>query len=196
MKKIIKTAFISVFHKEGLEEIVRNLHKSKIKIFSTGGTADFIDELHIPVIRAENLTGFSSILGGRVKTLHPKIFGGILARRDIPEDISELAKHKIPEIDLVIVDLYPFEKTVASGASHDEIIEKIDIGGITLIRAAAKNYKDVLIIPCVKCYRELKYILKNGGNTTIEQRKKLAIKAFEISHLYDSEVFWYLYFNS
>ena len=143
----IKKALISVFDKEGINEIVKLLNDLDVEIFSTGGTQSFIEKLGVPVTPVESLTEYPSILGGRVKTLHPKVFGGILSRRDNPNDKKELEEYNIPEIDLVVVDLYPFEETVQSGASHEDIIEKIDIGGISLIRAAAKNYKDVVIIP-------------------------------------------------
>ena len=145
--KRIKRALISVYHKDGIGEIARKLNESGVEILSTGGTYDFLQKLSIPVIPVEDITSYPSILGGRVKTLHPKIFGGILGRRDVDSDLKSFSEYGIPEIDLVIVDLYPFEDTVASGASHEDIIEKIDIGGISLIRAAAKNYNDVVIIP-------------------------------------------------
>ena len=143
----IKSALISVYDKSGLEPIIHRLNELGVTIYSTGGTQAFVEELGVAVERVEDLTSYPSILGGRVKTLHPKVFGGILNRRNHPEDQSQIAEFEIPEIDLVIVDLYPFEATVASGAAHDEIIEKIDIGGISLIRAAAKNYQYVFIIP-------------------------------------------------
>lgn len=144
--KNIKSALISVYHKDGLEEIIQKLNQSGVHFYSTGGTKDFIEGLGIAVTAVEEITGYPSILGGRVKTLHPKVFGGILARRENEGDLKQLAQYEIPEIDLIIVDLYPFEATVASGAAHDDIIEKIDIGGISLIRGAAKNYKDVVIV--------------------------------------------------
>lgn len=150
--KKIQSALISVFDKEGLGPIVQELHKNKVVIYSTGGTQKFIEDLDIPVVRVEDLTSYPSILGGRVKTLHPKVFGGILNRRDNESDQEQIAEFEIPSLDLVIVDLYPFEDTVASGAGHADIIEKIDIGGISLIRAAAKNYKDVVIIPSKNQY--------------------------------------------
>ncbi|MDA9169304.1 bifunctional phosphoribosylaminoimidazolecarboxamide formyltransferase/IMP cyclohydrolase PurH, partial [Crocinitomicaceae bacterium] len=152
VRKEIKSALISVFDKGGLEPIVKALHKNGVTIYSTGGTQSFIEDLDIPVVRVEDLTSYPSILGGRVKTLHPKVFGGILNRRDHEEDQAQIAEYEIPNLDLVIVDLYPFEDTVASGADHGSIIEKIDIGGISLIRAAAKNYKDVVIIPSKNQY--------------------------------------------
>jgi phosphoribosylaminoimidazolecarboxamide formyltransferase / IMP cyclohydrolase len=185
--KSIKSALISVYYKEGLAELVQELHKNKVLIYSTGGTQTFIESLKIPVIAVETLTNFPEILGGRVKTLHPTIFGGILNRRNLESDKEAIQKHGIPEIDLVIVDLYPFEETVAAGGSHEENIEKIDIGGISLIRAAAKNYKDVVIIPSVKCYSDLKELLiSQSGATTYEQRKKFAAEAFHISSHYDT----------
>jgi phosphoribosylaminoimidazolecarboxamide formyltransferase / IMP cyclohydrolase len=185
--KSIKSALISVYYKEGLAELVQELHKNKVLIYSTGGTQTFIESLKIPVIAVETLTNFPEILGGRVKTLHPTIFGGILNRRNLESDKEAIQKHGIPEIDLVIVDLYPFEETVAAGGSHEENIEKIDIGGISLIRAAAKNYQDVVIIPSVKCYSDLKELLiSQSGATTYEQRKKFAAEAFHISSHYDT----------
>ena len=144
--KRMKTALVSVFHKDGLDEIITMLHKEGVQLLSTGGTQEFIESLGVPCQRVEDLTGYPSILGGRVKTLHPKVFGGILGRRDLESDQVQMVNYEIPEIDLVIVDLYPFEATVASGASHEAIIEKIDIGGISLIRAAAKNHKEVVIV--------------------------------------------------
>jgi phosphoribosylaminoimidazolecarboxamide formyltransferase/IMP cyclohydrolase len=190
--KTIKTALISVYHKDGLLPIIKKLNKLGVQIISTGGTEKFIKKQNIPVIAVENLTGFPSILGGRVKTLHPKIFGGILARRDNKSDKEELHKYKITEIDLVIVDLYPFEKTVKNSTSEQEIIEKIDIGGISLIRAAAKNFKDVLCISSMEQYDELIDILNlYNGETSILQRKKFAAKAFNISSHYDTTIFNY-----
>jgi phosphoribosylaminoimidazolecarboxamide formyltransferase/IMP cyclohydrolase len=150
--KTLKNALISVYHKEGLEPIVKQLVRFGVNIYSTGGTQSYLEELGATVLPVEELTGYPSILGGRVKTLHPKIFGGILGRREHQGDLSQLAEYEIPELDLVIVDLYPFEDTVASGASEGDIIEKIDIGGISLIRAAAKNYKDVVIVPSKEQY--------------------------------------------
>jgi phosphoribosylaminoimidazolecarboxamide formyltransferase/IMP cyclohydrolase len=153
--KKIKTALVSVFHKENLDKIVTKLNDLGVKILSTGGTKSFIESLGVEVTAVESLTGYPSILGGRVKTLHPKVFGGILSRRDNQGDVSQLTEYEIPEIDLVIVDLYPFEDTVASGAEEQDIIEKIDIGGISLIRAAAKNFKDVVIVPSQNEYQPL-----------------------------------------
>ena len=158
--KRIQSALISVFYKEGLADIVRILHKSGVKIYSTGGTFNFINELNIPAEKVEDLTSFPSILGGRVKTLHPSVFGGILARRENKEDLEQLTKYKIPEIDLVIVDLYPFEETLVSTDNEEEIIEKIDIGGISLIRAAAKNYNDVLVVSGREQYSDILKIIK------------------------------------
>lgn len=195
VKKEIKSALISVFDKGGLAPIVEKLHENGVTIYSTGGTQSFIEEMNIPVERVEDLTSYPSILGGRVKTLHPKIFGGILNRRDLQDDQTQIAEYDIPEIDLVIVDLYPFEDTVASGADHKAIIEKIDIGGISLIRAAAKNYKDVVIIPSKDQYAPFLSILENNGAaTTEEDRKNFARDAFNVSSHYDTHI--YGYFNN
>jgi phosphoribosylaminoimidazolecarboxamide formyltransferase/IMP cyclohydrolase len=185
--KRIQSALISVFDKTGLEPLIKELNNKNVVIYSTGGTQAFIENLGVPVIRVEDLTSYPSILGGRVKTLHPKIFGGILNRRDNLEDAAQLKTFEIPEIDLVVVDLYPFEATVNSGASHDEIIEKIDIGGISLIRAAAKNYNDVVIISMQSQYENLVQILQNQeGCTTTIQRKDFAGAAFHVSSHYDT----------
>jgi len=190
--KKIQSALVSVYHKDGLEPIVRELHKQGVIFYSTGGTEAFLKELNIPVVAVEDLTSYPSILGGRVKTLHPKVFGGILNRRDFEGDQQQIAEFDIPEIDLVIVDLYPFEATVASGGSESEIIEKIDIGGISLIRAAAKNFNDVVIIPAMDYYQEfLDIISAQKGETTIEQRKMFAREAFHISSNYDTHIFNY-----
>lgn len=190
--KIIKSALISVFDKTGLAPIVQELHKNGVVLYSTGGTQSFIEELKIPVVRVEDLTSYPSILGGRVKTLHPKVFGGILNRRDLEEDQAQIAEFEIPEIDLVIVDLYPFEATVAAGSGHDEIIEKIDIGGVSLIRAAAKNYKDVVILPCQAEYASfLELIIAQNVETTLGQRKTFAQEAFNVTSHYDSQIFKY-----
>jgi phosphoribosylaminoimidazolecarboxamide formyltransferase / IMP cyclohydrolase len=190
--KKIKTALISVYYKDQLEEIVRMLDSLKVSIVSTGGTKDFIEKLGIQVTAVEFLTGYPSILGGRVKTLHPKVFGGILARLDHDSDNHELEQYDIKPIDLVVVDLYPFEETLTSGAAKEEIIEKIDIGGISLIRAAAKNYTDVVIIPSKDQYPQLQDILANGkGMTNLEQRKNLAMEAFQVTSHYDSAIFSY-----
>ena len=187
--KRIKSALISVFYKDGLEDIVKALDSQGVTIYSTGGTQKFIEELGIHPVAVESLTGYPSILGGRVKTLHPKVFGGILARRDMYSDGEQLAQYEIPEIDLVIVDLYPFEQTVASGASEADIIEKIDIGGISLIRAGAKNFNDVVIIPSKAEYTELLDILNaQGAETTLAQRKVFAEKAFGVSSHYDTAI--------
>lgn len=188
MKKEIKSALISVFNKDGLSEIVKLLHKSGVKIISTGGTAKFIRELNIPVTEVEDIAKFPSIFGGRVKTLQPEIFGGILNRRDNLEDKKEKDKYKILDIDLVIVDLYPFEETLASGGTPEEIIEKIDIGGVSLIRAAAKNFNDVVVIPSKNQYNEFARIIKNGAETTLEERKKFAGNAFELTSTYDGAI--------
>ena len=191
-KRIIKNALISVFHKDGLGPIVQQLNQLGIEIYSTGGTQKFIEEEGIKVNRVEDLTSYPSILGGRVKTLHPNIFGGILSRRELESDKEQLNQYNIPEFDLVIVDLYPFEKTVLSGASEQDIIEKIDIGGISLIRAAAKNFKDVLIVSERSQYSELLSILENGkGDTDLNTRNKFAGKAFNISSHYDTAIFNY-----
>ena len=188
--KRIKSALISVFYKDGLEDIVRALDAHGVTIYSTGGTQKFIEGLGIQPVAVESLTGYPSILGGRVKTLHPKVFGGILARRDMFSDGEQLNEYEIPEIDLVIVDLYPFEQTVASGASEQDIIEKIDIGGISLIRAAAKNFADVVIVPAVDYYQEfLKLYTAQDGCTTLEQRHRFAAYAFNVSSHYDTAIF-------
>ena len=188
----IKNALISVFHKDGLSPIVKKLEKLGIEIYSTGGTQSFIEEEGIKVNRVEDLTSYPSILGGRVKTLHPNVFGGILSRRELDSDKEQLNQYNIPEFDLVIVDLYPFEKTVQSSATEQDIIEKIDIGGISLIRAAAKNYKDVLIVSEMNQYFDVLNILENGNGTTqLETRKKFASKAFNISSHYDTAIFKY-----
>ncbi|NHN26686.1 bifunctional phosphoribosylaminoimidazolecarboxamide formyltransferase/IMP cyclohydrolase [Flavobacterium jejuense] len=193
--KKITAALISVFDKTGLEPIVKTLHQNHVTIYSTGGTEAFIKELGIPVVPVEEVTDYPSILGGRVKTLHPKVFGGILNRQDNTTDVAQMEEYNIPQIDLVIVDLYPFEKTVASGASEADIIEKIDIGGISLIRAAAKNFKDTVIVPSVEEYTSfLDFYTKENGATTIEQRKLLATKAFHVSSHYDTAIF--NYFNT
>ena len=187
--KKIKTALISVYHKDGLEDILARLSKEGVKLLSTGGTQKFIESLGYECEKVEDITTYPSILGGRVKTLHPKIFGGILARRDNPDDQQQMEQYDIPAIDLVIVDLYPFEQTVASGASEQEIIEKIDIGGISLIRAGAKNFKDVVIIPSKAEYPVLLELLKkNGAQTEIEDRKLFAERAFGVSSHYDTAI--------
>ncbi len=193
--KTVQSALISVFDKTGLEPIVKQLHQQNAIIYSTGGTEDFIKNLGIPVVAVEDVTSYPSILGGRVKTLHPKVFGGILNRQDNPTDVEQMQEFDIPQIDLVIVDLYPFEKTVASGASETDVIEKIDIGGISLIRAAAKNFKDTVIVPSVDEYEVfLQMLIDGNGATTLEQRKYLATKAFHVSSHYDSAIF--NYFNT
>jgi phosphoribosylaminoimidazolecarboxamide formyltransferase / IMP cyclohydrolase len=190
--KTITSALISVYKKDNLKEIASKLNDLKIKIYSTGGTYSFISEMGINVQSVEDLTGYPSILGGRVKTLHPKVFGGILARREDQNDISQLSQYKIPRIDLVIVDLYPFEETVESGGSDSDIIEKIDIGGISLIRAAAKNHKDVLVISHRSQYEKLMQLLdEKGGITSYEDRRYFAAEAFNISSHYDSIIFGY-----
>ena len=190
--KTAQGALISVFHKDGLEPIVRELHKNGVVLYSTGGTETFIKELGIPVVPVEDLTYYPSILGGRVKTLHPKVFGGILNRRNLAEDQTQMAEFDIPQIDIVIVDLYPFEKTVASGGTPQEIIEKIDIGGISLIRAAAKNFQDVLCVADRADYPAVLEVLqKNNGGTTLAERQFFAAKAFNTSSHYDSAIFHY-----
>ena len=187
--KKIKTALISVYHKDGLEDILERLNKEGVKLLSTGGTQKFIESLGYECEKVEDITTYPSILGGRVKTLHPKIFGGILARSDNPDDQKQMEQYDIPAIDLVIVDLYPFEQTVASGASEQDIIEKIDIGGISLIRAGAKNFKDVVIIPSKAEYPVLLELLKkNGAQTEIEDRKLFAERAFGVSSHYDTAI--------
>lgn len=190
--KKIKTALISVYHKDGLDEILSLLNKDGVKFLSTGGTKSFIESLGYQCDAVEALTGYPSILGGRVKTLHPKVFGGILNRRDNSGDKEQIATYEIPEIDLVIVDLYPFVDTVASGASDDDIIEKIDIGGISLIRAAAKNYNDVVIVASKDQYSPLAEMLKKqGAESTLAERRWFAKEAFAVSSSYDSSIFSY-----
>lgn len=190
--KTIKSALISVFHKDGLAPIVEKLNDLDVTIYSTGGTEKFIKELGINVVPVEDVTSYPSILGGRVKTLHPKVFGGILNRQDHEGDIAEMKEYEIPQIDLVIVDLYPFEKTVASGAPEQDIVEKIDIGGISLIRASAKNFKDTFTVSSMEQYDEFLEILsEKNGETSIEQRKKFAAKSFNISSHYDTAIFNY-----
>ncbi|MDP2414764.1 bifunctional phosphoribosylaminoimidazolecarboxamide formyltransferase/IMP cyclohydrolase [Daejeonella sp.] len=188
----IKNALISVYYKDNLEPLIRQLHEQGVIFYSTGGTEKFIRELGTDVIAVEDLTGYPSILGGRVKTLHPKVFGGILNRRENKEDKAQIWQYEIPEIDLVIVDLYPFEETLKSGASEADIIEKIDIGGISLIRAAAKNFNDVVIIASKDDYKTLGDILtENGGYTTLSHRKAFARQAFNVSSHYDTAIFNY-----
>lgn len=185
----IKTALVSVFHKDGLDELLAKLNDEGVKFLSTGGTQKFIESLGYECQKVEDVTTYPSILGGRVKTLHPKIFGGILGRRENEEDKEQMAQYEIPEIDLIIVDLYPFEDTVASGASDADIIEKIDIGGISLIRAGAKNFKDVVIVPSKAEYGMLLDLLnKKGAETDIEDRKKFAERAFGVSSHYDTAI--------
>ena len=187
--KQIKTALVSVFHKDGLDDLLKKLQDEGVKFLSTGGTQQFIESLGIECQKVEDLTSYPSILGGRVKTLHPKVFGGILGRRDNEGDREQMAKYEIPEIDLVIVDLYPFEQTVASGAAEADIIEKIDIGGISLIRAGAKNFRDVVIVPSKAEYSVLLDILnRKGAKTDIEDRRLLAERAFGVSSHYDTAI--------
>ncbi len=193
--KTAKSALISVFSKDGLAPIVKKLDELNVTIYSTGGTEKFIKDLGVNVIPVEDITSYPSILGGRVKTLHPKVFGGILNRQNNDSDVAELEQYEIPQIDIVIVDLYPFEKTVASGAPEQDIIEKIDIGGISLIRAAAKNFADVTCVASVDDYAEFLSVISEGnGNISIEDRKRFAAKAFNVSSHYDSAIF--NYFNS
>ncbi|HAN17088.1 MAG: bifunctional phosphoribosylaminoimidazolecarboxamide formyltransferase/IMP cyclohydrolase [Bacteroidetes bacterium GWC2_33_15] len=190
--KQIKSALISVYDKTNLEPIIKKLNQLHVKIFSTGGTKDYIEKLGVPVTAVEDLTNYPSILGGRVKTLHPKIFGGILTRRNNESDKKQIEEYQIPEIDLVIVDLYPFEATVASGANEQEIIEKIDIGGISLIRATAKNFNDTLIVPSKDLYHDFINILDlKNGYTSLTDRKRFALEAFNVSSHYDTAIFNY-----
>ncbi len=190
--KKIKTALVSVFHKDGLDELLKKLNDEGVKFLSTGGTQKFIESLGYECQKVEDVTTYPSILGGRVKTLHPKVFGGILARRENEGDIEQMKQYEIPEIDLVIVDLYPFEQTVASGASEADIIEKIDIGGISLIRAGAKNFKDVVIVASKQQYQPLLDIVKEqGAQTTIDQRRWFAKEAFATSSHYDTAIHAY-----
>ena len=187
--KRIKTALVSVFHKDGLDELLAKLNAEGVKFLSTGGTQKFIESLGYECQAVESVTTYPSILGGRVKTLHPKVFGGILARRDNEGDREQMATYEIPEIDLVIVDLYPFEQTVASGASDSDIIEKIDIGGISLIRAGAKNFNDVVIVPSKAEYGMLLDIVNDrGAQTELEERKEFAARAFGVSSHYDTAI--------
>ena len=188
----IKRALVSVFHKDGLDEILRKLHELGVELLSTGGTQSFIEGLGIPCQKVEDVTTYPSILGGRVKTLHPKIFGGILGRRELAGDREQMAQYDIPDIDLVIVDLYPFEDTVKSGASEADIIEKIDIGGISLIRAAAKNFRDVIIVPSKAEYASLLTLLeKQGAQSELEDRRWFATRAFGVSSHYDTAIHAY-----
>ena len=192
--KHIKTALISVFHKDGLDDLLKKLNEEGVKFLSTGGTQKFIESQGYECQKVEDVTTYPSILGGRVKTLHPKIFGGILARRDNEGDQEQMKEYDIPAIDLVIVDLYPFEQTVASGASEQEIIEKIDIGGISLMRAGAKNFKDVVIVPSKAEYPVLLSILNSeGAQTELEDRRMLAERAFAVSSHYDTAIHeWFM----
>ena len=186
MQKKIQSALISVFYKDGLDEIVKQLHELGIRIYSTGGTEKFIQDLRIPCIAVESLTTYPSILGGRVKTLHPAVFGGILGRRNVEQDLKEMKEYNIPEIDLVIVDLYPFEETLASTTEENLIIEKIDIGGPSMIRAAAKNFSDLLVVAAKDDYADLLTLLtEQKGETSLEQRKQFAAKAFKVVMNYD-----------
>ena len=187
--KKIKTALVSVFHKDGLDALLAKLHENGVQFLSTGGTQQFIESLGYPCQKVEEVTTYPSILGGRVKTLHPKVFGGILGRRELAEDRAQMEQYEIPEIDLVIVDLYHFEKTVASDASQADIIEKIDIGGISLIRAGAKNFNDVVIVPSKAEYQLLLDIVeKNGAQTTLEERRLFATRAFGVSSHHDTAI--------
>lgn len=190
--KKIKTALVSVYHKEGLDEIITKLHEDGVEFLSTGGTRQFIESLGYPCKAVEDLTSYPSILGGRVKTLHPKVFGGILCRRELEQDRQQIEEYEIPEIDLVIVDLYPFEATVASGADEATVIEKIDIGGISLIRAAAKNYNDVVIVASQLQYKPLlDMLMEHGATSSLEERRWMAKEAFAVSSHYDSAIFNY-----
>ncbi len=190
--KRIKTALVSVYHKEGLDEIITKLHEEGVQFLSTGGTRQFIESLGFPCKAVEDLTTYPSILGGRVKTLHPRIFGGILCRREWEQDMQQIKKYEIPEIDLVIIDLYPFETTVASGAEESAVIEKIDIGGISLIRAAAKNFNDVVIVAGQTQYEPFyDMLLEHGASTSLEERRWLAKEAFAVSSRYDTAIFNY-----
>ena len=188
--KKIKTALVSVFHKDGLDELLAELHAQGVQFLSTGGTQTFIESLGYPCQKVEDVTTYPSILGGRVKTLHPKVFGGILGRRELESDRQQMAQYEIPEIDLVIVDLYPFEQTVASGADSAAIIEKIDIGGISLIRAGAKNFNDVVIVPSKAEYGLLLEMLQKHGaaQTSLEERRLFATRAFGVSSHYDTAI--------
>ena len=187
--KKIRRALVSVFHKDGLDEILRTLHQQGVELLSTGGTQAFIESLCIPCSKVQDVTSYPSILGGRVKTLHPKIFGGILGRRSLAGDRQQMEQYEIPAIDLVIVDLYPFEDTVRSGASDADIIEKIDIGGISLIRAGAKNFSDVVIVPSKAEYPALlKMLQEKGASSDIEDRKWFAARAFGVSSHYDTAI--------
>ncbi len=189
MSKKIQSALISVYYKDGLEPLVRLLHENGVKLYSTGGTQTFIEELQIPVTAVESLTGYPSIFGGRVKTLHPVVFGGILYRRDHEGDVAQAEEFNIPALDMVVVDLYPFEETVASGASAEDIVEKIDIGGISLIRAAAKNFKDTLIVSSRNQYSDtLKLLVEKDGATDLEDRRQYAAAAFGVSSHYDTAI--------
>ena len=191
MKKI-KKALVSVYHKEGLKDILKKLNEADVELYSTGGTWRYLFNLGIDAHKVEDITGYPSILGGRVKTLHPRVFGGILARMDQQEDQKQLEEYDIPAFDLVIVDLYPFEDTVASTSNEAEIIEKIDIGGISLIRAAAKNYQDVIVVPSQEYYKDFDRLLEsNNCHSSLEQRKDFAMKAFKVSSHYDSAIFEY-----
>jgi phosphoribosylaminoimidazolecarboxamide formyltransferase/IMP cyclohydrolase len=192
MQKKIRSALVSVYYKDHLEPLLHLLHQNGVQLYSTGGTQQFIESLQLPVTAVEDLTGYPSIFGGRVKTLHPKVFGGILHRRDLADDRQQAAQYEIPAIDMVIVDLYPFEETVALGAAEEDIIEKIDIGGISLIRAAAKNFNDVLIVSSREQYKDIHQILsEQNGTTTLAQRRHYAAKAFDISSHYDTAIFNY-----
>ncbi|NSL89634.1 bifunctional phosphoribosylaminoimidazolecarboxamide formyltransferase/IMP cyclohydrolase [Chitinophaga solisilvae] len=196
MQKQIKSALISVFYKDNLENIVKKLGEQGVTIYSTGGTQKFIEEQGVSCVAVEDLTAYPSILGGRVKTLHPKVFGGILARRENPQDLEQLKQYEIPEIDLVIVDLYPFEETVKTATEEQAIIEKIDIGGVSLIRAAGKNFKDVVIVASKDQYADLEKVLtENNGGTTLQDRRNFAAKAFEVCAHYDVAISQYFLNN-
>jgi phosphoribosylaminoimidazolecarboxamide formyltransferase / IMP cyclohydrolase len=192
LRKTIQNALISVFYKDGLEPVVQKLHESGVRIISTGGTYDFITSLGVPARKVEDLTSYPDLFGGRVKTLHPVVMGGILHRREMQADVAQALEHGIPPIDLVIVDLYPFEETLAKTDEESEIIEKIDIGGISLIRAAAKNFKDVVIVPSRQYYKKLLEVFEEQGiGTNLKNRKEFAVYAFQVSSYYDSCIFNY-----
>ncbi|HMM11647.1 MAG TPA: bifunctional phosphoribosylaminoimidazolecarboxamide formyltransferase/IMP cyclohydrolase [Bacteroidales bacterium] len=197
MNKKIRSALISVYHKQGLESLLLKLHDLGVQLISTGGTYDYIRSLGLPALTVESLTDYPAILGGRVKTLHPAVFGGILARSDNPQDQNEINRHGINPIDLVLVDLYPFEETLQNTTEESDIIEKIDIGGISLIRAAAKNYKDVLVVPAAGYYSEFEALLsEENGTTTLADRKRFASYAFEVSSRYDAAIYGWMSENS
>ncbi|MFO7977968.1 MAG: bifunctional phosphoribosylaminoimidazolecarboxamide formyltransferase/IMP cyclohydrolase [Bacteroidales bacterium] len=186
----VRTALVSVFHKEPARRLLETLHEQNVQIITTGGTLDYCQQLGIPAVAVEDITGYPSILGGRVKTLHPSVFGGILARKDREDDRQQMEQYEVPDIDMVVVDLYPFEKTLSSGATQQDIIEKIDIGGISLIRAAAKNFQHVLIVPAESFFQPVvQHLVENGGKVTPEFRHQMAAAAFDVSSHYDTSIF-------